>query len=447
MIFGTRSNWRASDTAPEMKVKIENPKRKAVVQTGRANWYPYYAGFSAAFAEQLIFSSGLKPWSRIVDPWNGSGTTTAAALDCGYSSCGFDLNPAMVVVSKARLISPREKSSLLPIARALVDKAKSSSMYLDADDPLLAWFTPRSASAIRSLEEALHRLLIDCHGRGSLAEPRNVAALSDLAAFFYTSLFRTLRRVGLVFAASNPTWIKLATSYRHRLRPDREAILSLFVEQASFMVDSMGNDPNRKAPDVAASLLVASSEAIPLAGESADLVLSSPPYCTRLDYAVATRLELALLGYSSESFVNLRRSLIGSATVGKTIPGPLPSWGPTCNSFLDKVKRHPSKASRTYYYKSHVQYFRSIWNSLAEINRVLKSRAACFLVVQDSYYKDVHNNLPQIFAEMASGHGLDLFHRADFSSSRTLAGINPGVRQYRSQFGATESVLCLSKTA
>lgn len=290
-------------------------------------------------------------------------------------------------------------------------------------------------------------MLVDAIARGSLAESKNVASLSDLAAFFYTALFRTLRTLGSVFAASNPTWMKVASSYRHRLRPDRDRILSIFEKEVSFMVDTMEEEATCGSADAAVSISVGSSEAIALGEDSADLILSSPPYCTRLDYAVATRLELALMGYSQETFTKLRRSLIGSVTVEKVTTEPSPLWGATCSRFLGQVKGHTSKASRTYYYKSHVQYFRSIWNSLSEIKRVLKTRGVCVLVVQDSYYKDIHNDVPQILTEMANANRLELFHRANFSSFRTLAGINPGVRQYRSQFGATESVLCLTKSA
>lgn len=320
----------------DMKMQIENPKRKLAGRRDRANWYPYYAGFSTAFAEQLIASAGLKPAAHIVDPWNGSGTTTAAAADCGYTSCGFDLNPAMVVVAKARLISTREKSSLLPLARDIIGKAKSSLREVVEEDPLLAWFVPRSVCAIRALEGAIQRLLVDSIARGPLAESKNVASLSDLAAFFYTALFRTLRSLGFAFAASNPTWMKVASSYRHRLRPDRDSVLATFAREASFMVDAMEDEATCASSDVAVSISVGSSEAIPLAEGSADLILSSPPYCTRLDYAVATRLELALMGYSHETFTKLRRSLIGSVTVEKLIAEPSSLGEPPAAVFWDR---------------------------------------------------------------------------------------------------------------
>jgi hypothetical protein len=63
---------------------------------------------------------------------------------------------------------------------------------------------------------------------------------------------------------------------------------------------------------------VASSESLPIGDKSVDFILTSPPYCTRIDYAVATMPELALIGYKLNSdFKSLRKQLIG--TVARTV--------------------------------------------------------------------------------------------------------------------------------
>jgi hypothetical protein len=80
------------------------------------------------------------------------------------------------------------------------------------------------------------------------------------------------------------------------------------------------------------------------------------------------------------------------------------------------------------------------------LKRTLKHNGVCVLVVQDSYYKEIHNDLPKIFTEIGSSNGFELNHRVDFSQSQTMAGINPNVKQYRKKFGATESVLCFVKS-
>ena len=57
-----------------------------------------------------------------------------------------------------------------------------------------------------------------------------------------------------------------------------------------------------------ATLTVCNSESLEIEENSVDLVLTSPPYCTRIDYAVATSVELALLGFQKKTdFADLRR--------------------------------------------------------------------------------------------------------------------------------------------
>jgi hypothetical protein len=67
------------------------------------------------------------------------------------------------------------------------------------------------------------------------------------------------------------------------------------------------------------------------------------------------------------------------------------------------------------------------------------------LVVQDSYYKDLHNDLPTVFIEMAAQQKLELVGRRDFPLSRTMAGLNPRIKNYRQSRSALESVLSFVK--
>jgi hypothetical protein len=39
---------------------------------------------------------------------------------------------------------------------------------------------------------------------------------------------------------------------------------------------------------------------LPLDAESVDLVITSPPHCARIDYAVKTKFELAVMGVGSK---------------------------------------------------------------------------------------------------------------------------------------------------
>lgn len=427
------------------ELEIRNPKRKAKYVAGRASWYPYYAGFSVDFVHALIASITEEEEKSLLDPWNGTGTTTTIGAGFGHAVYGYDLNPVMVIVAKARTLSVREKSSLYPITADIISKAKTVQSSSEDDDPLYVWFDADTTFVIRNIERSIQTLLVDETLYGPIVQ-RNTDCLSDLASFFYTALFRTVRFFSREFLCSNPTWIKKPKSKDERIVALADTILEAFDREVQFMLNGMDDPLLIKAnSSTEVTIGTASSDDLPLEDNSIDLVISSPPYCTRIDYAVSTALELALLGYRlHSSFDQLRRKLIGTSTVPKETPEIFLEWGKTCNTLLDQVRIHQSKASGTYYYKNLIQYFASVYSSLKEIKRVLTVSGRCVLVVQDSYYKDIHINLPQIFAEMADSSGLDLERKVDFVLNRTMAGINPGRREYRDTAEAVESVICFT---
>ena len=72
---------------------------------------------------------------------------------------------------------------------------------------------------------------------------------------------------------------------------------------------------------------------------------------------------------------------MGTSTVGLSNHSVDPLWGKTCVRFLKRLYRHGSKASKTYYFKNHLQYFASLFKSIREISRVLKRRGKCVIVM------------------------------------------------------------------
>jgi len=425
---------------------ITNPKRTRS-QNGRSAWYPYYAGFCYDFAKNLITSAKLGAEAIVMDGWNGSGTTTSVASALGHSSRGFDLNPVMVVVAKARLVSKREHSSLDPLAADITEKALVDKAEPLVDDPLQLWMGRRSANDIRKLERAIQQLLLDHEHYETPATRPDFDKLSGIGAFLYLALFRTVRTLLEGFVASNPTWVKTPRSPRARLRPNTETIFGVFRAQILSMVDT-GNGDLFEHQDMGRSeVCTASSESLPIEDESVSFALASPPYCTRIDYAVATKPELAVLGYTAESFRSLRESLLGTSTVPPVLPAENENWGPSCLKFLHQVRQHKSHASNTYYYKNHLQYFQGLYKSVGELRRVLGKDGRCVLIVQDSYYKDVKNDLPRIVIEMAYEHALRLTQYEHFTHTRTMAAVNPWAHSYRTTFTATESVLVFKHAA
>ena len=428
------------------RLNICSPKRNSRQQTGWEGFFPYYAGFSESFACALLTSAKLESGAIICDPWNGSGTTTYTASALSIASRGFDLNPVMLIVARARLLPPSEADSLEPLAEQVVKSFKLGRRSLNDGDPLTWWFGSKSAAAIRSIERAIRERLV---GAMTLTPSGiHLERISGLAATFYVALFRVCRQFVRRFCSSNPTWLRRPRDQEGKIGVPCSDIVKKFLDNVKSMANALEARANLfQAERGTYEIGLADSATMALEPGSIDLVLTSPPYCTRIDYAAATRIELAVLAPLVRATTEeLGRNMIGSTRVPHREIDISPSWGERCRTFLEALRLHPSKASGGYYYRTHLDYFDKITRSISNISVGLKSNGSAVMVVQDSYYKDLHNDLPSIIVDIAQGRGLTLRRRQDFYLSRSMYRINPYSRRYNRPSGALEAVLCFQKS-
>ena len=439
----------AASAAPALDITaldVRTPKRNSREEAGWHGFFPYYAGYPHSFADALIESAALPEGATILDPWNGSGTTTYSATEHGFRAEGWDINPVMVIIARARLLPLSEADTLGPLVRDTVKGVRADQGRLLDDDPILLWFEPQLAALIRGIEARIRDQLV-----GPLtfsAQEPQVERMSAIAATFYVALFTVCRELAQPFQASNPTWLRKPKADEPRIECDRGTLLGRFIASIDTMATSLEtrNHPMGPMRPLSTRLRVADTALAAPPPSSIDLILSSPPYCTRIDYSAATRIELAILYPRLRlSMESLGRTMIGSTRVPQAELSAQPEWGETCLAFLDKLRVHPSKASGGYYLKTHLDYFDKMSRSLAALAPALKPGGAAILVVQDSYYKELHNDLPTIIGEMGMAAGLALPRRVDFSSARSMSGINPYTRIYKRKGGALEAVLCFQR--
>jgi len=430
---------------------IRSPKRRRGSQLSRADWFRYYADFSAEFVESIIPYLDLDPSGTLLDPWLGGGTTAEVATAKGIRFKGYDVNPVMLLVSRARTI-PTEAATQIPglvesITRSYRKRIRNVADLDESGDELEQWLQPASARAFRLLERSVETCLSGTEPTSRIPFWRRTGQASPVLSLFYVALFRTLRHFLSAFESSNPTWVKVVDEGK-RIQLSPERILNRFHKEIRRLSEWITAEPEAMPASTNRTCVIhrGSSLQLPLASGSIDAAVSSPPYCTRIDYVRATLPELAVIGHPNGQVIRrLRERMIGTPTIDQCEEYESENWGTTCSRFLSVVERHTSKASSTYYLKYYHQYFASIFASMKEIDRVLKPGGQCVLVVQDSYYKDKRNNLPRMFIEMAAHYRWSLDKKKPFRVKQTLAGVNPKVKEYRTEFQATESVLVFSK--
>ncbi len=176
-----------------------------------------------------------------------------------------------------------------------------------------------------------------------------------------------------------------------------------------------------------------------------DLVLTSPPYLTRIDYVKATLPELIVLSLIEEIDIPAPRTkMLGSPVVGAG-PDSLPLMiGEYAKSILFRIAAHPSKASQTYYSAFYGSYISQMYSSLNKISLLTSPDARLILVVQGSYYKDIFVDLAKICIDLAASARFSLQGRADYAFNQSFAQLNPRANGYNLETGR-EFVLLFGK--
>jgi hypothetical protein len=419
--------------------RIPNPKAAS-----EQRWYQYYAGFSEQFVDAALAKLQLPSAALVFDPWNGAGTTTAVAARSGYCAFGADINPALVIVGRARSASLAHFHDVWKAKKAfnwsrLARKTTFSSFCFD-NDPLQAWLGPASIRLIRELEYIGLKTF-------ETTAP-NVFAVDKLkpqTTLWYVALFLTVRKILQPSSGTNPTWIREFSKSRV-LRPRAPTIIDLFCETleevgAYIKAVSVEGAWARTQISVGNSTSVCS-----LKSNIVDAVITSPPYCTRIDYAVYCAPELAIIGPRVQIDISkLRMAMIGSPLVGSG-SNEQRDWGGSASEFLDSVWNHPSKASRGYYFNFFLKYFSAMQLSIAELSRVARPNCSAYIVVQGSFYKEIYLDLATILTEMFEAQNWKLISRRDFEVGASFQSLNPKARMYKKDRKAAESVIRLQAT-
>lgn len=277
---------------------------------------------------------------------------------------------------------------------------------LQPNDPILRYFSQKTAEEIRAFLDDIpfpaSMAVEEVDGVLDNAIPDHSLIVHPVYAFCKSVLFVTLRTFANKLRGSNPTWLT---------EPDEQSTIEtqefrtmLLATAESMLADVAAHYPSNK-PAAPYAVMVCDTRKIPLFDSSIDRVITSPPYLTRIDYAVSTSFELSLFG--ADSLVkHVRHSTMGAPVITTQKLGQEERWGNLVNDFLSGVASHPTKAAKSYYWKNLLQYFSDMDKALDEITRVLKPGGSGLIVVQSSYFKDVEAKLGEMYVEMAERKGL-----------------------------------------
>jgi SAM-dependent methyltransferase len=402
-------------------------------------WSPYYAGYSLEFAEAVLRAAALTPNAAVLDPWNGSGTTTLAAARLGFRGHGVDLNPYAVLVARARLVSCLDAQGVRGFVRDVAARPRRPALSVCSKDPMREWLSAADVADFRRIQQEIV---------STLAAPRGEPLTVDhdlfppLASFLLLTLIRAARSLIRQQPATNPTVLK-ASAPRSRKR-GAMTLSDAWLASATQMGDEL---PLTSVTPGEPRVRLGDARSLATEAASVDFVLTSPPYCTRLDYGESTRFEVAtLLPERMVEFASLRRELMGAPLVRRSgRPDVCPDWPISVRELLQRIRSHPSKASDSYYFKTYHQYFSDADAALGSIAACLKPGARAAIVVQDSYYKEIKVDLASLYGDLGEAKGLRLTSIHRIPVRTVLSTIHPGTQKYRRGWTYDESLVLLRK--
>ena len=462
-------------------VTLSSPKQPPAEHL--KDWYPYYAGFTSAFVSD-VFECYLQSAGSVVDPWNGSGTTTAVAAGRNVTSMGIDVNPALSVVARARLTPKSITDSLVPIAADIAAAAERSTPTSRESDPLSAWLGPAATNEIRRLQRAIVPIAADIAAAAERSTPTSresdplsawlgpaatneirrlqraihvVTAADDalevdlylgdetapsrlplITAFFYSVLFAATRDLLRPFRGSNPTWMVAPSSPHKRLRPGAKTIRGRFLERTVYLSSRL--QVSRPNSNELTSIRTGRASVIMSDEHSFDACLTSPPYATRIDYIRGSTPELSVLGLSESAIANLRRQTTGTPIVRgvNSVEGKISD---EARNLIKRVAGHDSHGSANYYAPWLRNYLIQIHETLELIAARVKPAGRIAIVVQDSYYKALHIDLQHLVTTSLATTGRSLIAQHDFPVHRSMSNMNSRARSHLQMRSHRESLL------
>lgn len=328
----------------------------------------------------------------VMDPWNGSGTTTSVCSNNGIRSIGIDLNPAMKPIAAVRCMSSDDLQDVFKFAmQALVAEP-------DAVDLIFPFaFCGR----------ILNRAKQTCN-----------PSLHDGLRFGFMAACRALARAA---RSKNPTWYSL-----QELRSIRISSALIRSEIASSFAALQNWKRATPLPEkTTAPLLLTANWTSGRWRRKASHIITSPPYLTRIDYVMKTLPELLLLNEEeSIDLKALRNEMLGGVLTKEVEPPSIQIHSAVAQNALSMINKHNSKASSTYYYRFFHQYFSKLQRSLSKIATSPTPPQTMTIVTQGSYYKEIFVDLPQIIEEYMLGNGYRLASKFAFLGSNNMVTVN-----------------------
>ena len=388
------------------------PKRR-VLRFAPHELHEYRGKFFPQLVRSLCNIAGLEEGSTVVDPMCGSGTTLVESRALGIRAFGLDKNPLSVLISRVKVdMLAWDYAVVKDVRRQMNDTSSSvtansggpSDMWNNDDIVYLdRWFSRQALSDISGLVAGIN-------------------VIPDLSV-------RDFARVCLsdiVIKASYQKEDELRARKDIRRYNSGNAI-ALFKEKYNSCLGSLTDTACAGTHNAEFEVREGNARDMLIhfqdLQESADAIITSPPYATALPYLDTNRLSLIVLGMlSRKEHPNKESEMIGSREISEKRRADI--WkgylGGTCDKFPSSVSSmidtiaNSHHSDKVGFRKRNlpsllIKYFLDMTDVLTGMKMVLKSRSPAFMVIGGNSTKigDRRVEIPtdRLLAEIAESVG------------------------------------------
>lgn len=347
-----------------------------------------------------------KPGETVMDPMAGSGTTLVEGRLMGRNVIGYDLDPLARLIAqvKSKVISDLE----IGVGYDRVIK------YTESDLKTLESLS-RAASALRRAqppdfpgrdywfaEDVSRRLAILSY---HLARAEMAKGVRDFLWVAFSSLILSKSSV----ANARDIVHSRHHYWEHAEVPDVVGRFKSRVRQMRKQMIEFAASC-RETPGARATARLGDVRTMRHSDESVDLVFTSPPYVTALDYSRAhflavawmkQALDITLAEYKElgRGYIGSERGIISKQFAVDDLLKELPSAKRALESLARRSPRHAKLTQR---------YFIDMHKSFEQIRRVLRKKRHAILVVCPSHIRKVTVPTQSVYVDMCQSLGFRL---------------------------------------
>ncbi|MYC30382.1 MAG: hypothetical protein F4X65_09865 [Chloroflexi bacterium] len=338
--------------------------------TGGGRPHPLHSihAFAAKFPAALPrhFIEGLsEPGEAVLDPMAGSGSTLLEGWLLDRKVVGVDLDPLAIRQSRA-------KTTCIPsgvIEEAGQRVLADARQRLEVGNPLEAFRESLSAATGDFLDYwFFHETQQELAALVTSVREESSPTVRNLLEVLFSATIVT--KSGGVSRARD-----LAHSRPHRVADKQpRSPFRVFETQLRQAVRAFEN--LRYEGGNQSHVLAADTRRLPLADNSVDLIVTSPPYANALDYMRAHKFSLVWMGEQVGELSRLRGRYIGAERQESGDAELLPEEAQRAVAMLSETDRQKSRVL--------AKYLREMRQAIEEMHRVIRPGRAVIIVVGPS---------------------------------------------------------------